>query len=570
MTRRLAAVLLTVFLCSTLPPAYASVTAALSNTRISTGTTVQLTLTYDGLTTSEPRLAPLRQDFDILGSSSSTSVQFGTGGSAERSQVILTLAPKRTGQLTIPPLTWDGEHSAPLTLTVSTGGAAGAPGTGTAAPVFIVSRTRPAAPYVQAQIHLTVHIYTDKQLYHGNLDFSGNSAVLVKHVGADQYGTAVRNGQVYRVITRRFVLFALHSGRISLAGPVLDAEVAARAQSSPWSSNPFGGFFGGLMQSLRPIQVHGDPIVLSVRPRPPLARGRDWLPAQSLTLSAHWSPRTLSVPAGDPLTLELDLKAAGLTAAQLPDLAHRLRPPAGVSRYPDQARLQDTPSGTGILGSRKQTIAFIADHPGHYVLPAVTVHWWNTRTQRQQTVTLPAQTFSVTPAVGAPPSAAPPAATAPPATARPPTPPVPGTMPVWRWLAGALALLWVGTVVAWLWSRRTRRARPAPPPRESRPDAATERTAFHAACARNDAAAARRHLLGWMSGAWNVPATSLNPLLAASREPHLQRLLQELERACYGGGHWTGLALAQALRELPARRDEGSRSGRDTLPPLYR
>jgi hypothetical protein len=73
-----------------------------------------------------------------------------------------------------------------------------------------------------------------------------------------------------------------------------------------------------------------------------------------------------------------------------------------------------------------------------------------------------------------------------------------------------------------------------------------------------------------MSGAWNVPATSLNPLLAASREPHLQRLLQELERACYGGGHWTGLALAQALRELPARRDEGSRSGRDTLPPLYR
>lgn len=569
MTRRLAAVLLTALLCSALPEAYASVTAALSNTRISTGTTVQLTLTYDGLTTSEPQLAPLRQDFDILGSSSSTSVQFGTAGSAERSQVILTLAPKRTGQLTIPPLTWDGEHSAPLTLTVSAGGAAGAPGTGTAAPVFIVSRTRPAAPYVQAQIHLAVHIYTDKQLYHGNLEFSGNSAVLVKHVGADQYGTAVRNGQVYRVITRHFVLFALHSGRISLAGPVLDAEVAARAQSSPWSSNPFGGFFGGLMQSLRPIEVHGDPIVLSVRPRPPLARGRDWLPAQSLTLSAHWSPRTLSVPAGDPLTLELDLKAAGLTAAQLPDLAHRLRPPAGVSRYPDQARLQDTPSGTGILGSRKQTIAFIADRPGHYVLPAVTVHWWNTRTQHVQTVTLPAQTFSVTPAVGAPPSAAPPTAAAMPVTAPPPKRPVPASMPNghWRWLAAALALLWAGTVAAWLWSRR-RRSPPAPPPRESRPDAAAERTAFHAACARNDAPAARRHLLGWMSGAWHVPATSLNPLLAASREPQLHRLLQELERACYGGGHWTGLALAQALRELPARR-ESAPAGRDTLPPLY-
>ncbi len=576
MTRRLAAGLLMALLCSTLPQAYASVTATLSNTRISTGTTVQLTLTYDGLTTSEPHLAPLRHDFDILGRSSSTSVQFGTGGSAERSQVILTLAPKRTGQLTIPPLAWDGEHSAPLTLTVSGGGTGGAPGTGTAAPVFIVSRTRPAAPYVQAQVHLTVHIYTDEQLYHGNLAFSGNRAVLVKHVGADQYGTAVRNGQVYRVITRRFVLFALHSGRIRLAGPVLDAEVAARAQPSPWSSNPFGGFFGGLMQTLRPIEVHGDPIVLSVRPRPPTARGRNWLPSQSVTLSAHWSPHTLSVPAGDPLTLELDMKAVGLTAAQLPDLARRLRPPAGVNRYPDQARLQDAPSGTGILGSRKQTIAFIADQPGHYVLPAVTVHWWNTRTQRLQTVTLPAQTVTVTPAAGSAQPAAPPAA--PPATAAapaaavaapapPPKPAVPATMPVWRWLAAALALLWAGTVAAWLWSRH-RRARPTPPPRESRPDAAAERTAFHAACARNDAPAARRHLLGWMSGAWQVPATSLNPLLAESREPQLQRLLQELERACYGGGEWTGLALAQALRELPARRERAP-AGRDTLPPLY-
>jgi hypothetical protein len=71
-----------------------------------------------------------------------------------------------------------------------------------------------------------------------------------------------------------------------------------------------------------------------------------------------------------------------------------------------------------------------------------------------------------------------------------------------------------------------------------------------------------------MSGAWHVPATSLNPLLAASREPQLQRLLQELERACYGGGHWTGLTLAQALRELPAR-GESAPPGRDTLPPLY-
>ena len=584
MMRRLAAVLLTALMCLALPKAYASVTAALSNTQIATGTTVQLTLTYDGLTTSEPQLAPLRRDFDILASSSSTSVQFGTGGNAERSQVILTLAPKRTGSLTIPPLAWDGEQSAPLRLTVSGGGGAGRPGAGGAAPIFIVSRTRPAAPYVQAQVHLTVQIYTDEQLYHASLAFSGDRAVLVKHIGADQYGTVVRNGRVYRVITRRFVLFGLHSGRIRLAGPVLEAEVAAHARTSPWSSNAFGGFFGGLMQALHPVEVHGDPIVLSVRPRPSGARGRDWLPAQSVTLSARWSPHTDSVPAGDPLTLELDLKATGLTAAQLPNLAHRLRPPAGLSSYPDQAQLQNLPAGTGILGSRTQTIAFIADRPGRYVLPALTVHWWNTRTDRLQRATLPAQTLNVTPAVAGsaasrPPSAVAPSAQPTPATAPAPgaaaKPPTPGSRRIsrWQWLAGVLALLWVATLAAWLWSRRRRQRRrpvapPPPPRREARPDAAAERTAFHAACARNDAPAARRHLLDWMSGAWNVPATSLHPLFAAGLEPHTQTLLQDLERACYGGGTWAGLALAQALRDLPARQT-GGRAERDTLPPLY-
>lgn len=577
MTCRRVAALLTVILCAVLPRAYASVSAMLSNTQIASGSTVQLTLTYDGLTTSEPNLAPLRKNFDILGTSASTSVQFGTGGSAERSEVILTLAPKRTGRVTIPPLAWDGEHSAPLTLTVSSGGVGGTSSAGAAAPVFIVSRTAPAEPYVQAQVRLTVQIYTDEHLEHANLEFSGNSAVLVKHVGADQYGTVVRNGHVYRVITRRFVLFALHSGRISLPGPVLDAEVAAHAQRSPWSSTPFGGFFGSLMQALRPIEVHGDPIVLSVRPRPAGASGRDWLPAQSLTLSAHWSPRTLQAQVGDPLTLELDLKAAGLTAAQLPDLAHRLRPPAGLSRYPDQAQLQDVPEGEGIRGNRKQTIAFIADRPGHYVLPALTIHWWNTRTHRLESASLPAQTLNITAAAGGSPATAA-AAAVPPAPAATAPPPAPLAPPAagstrrsfWPALAAALALLWAATAGAWLWSRRRRSRAPAPRPLPpaTRPDAGTERTAFHMACTRSDAPAARRHLLGWMSAAWNVPATSLNPLFVSSRDPHLETLLRELERACYGGGNWRGLALAQALRELPVRTG-GGRAPHDTLPPLY-
>ncbi len=588
MKARVAAGWLALCLCFLAAPARAAVTAALSATQIVSGTTVQLTLTYDGLTTSDPDVAPLRADFDILGSSTSTSVQIGTGGSSESTQVVLTLAPKRTGRLTIPPISWDAERSPPLTLTVTGAGSASAaaPGAGTPAKVFIVSRVTPARPYVQQQTRLTVQIYTAEQLYHGTLQFTGNGAVLVKHVGADQYGNAVRNGQTYQVITRRYVLFPQRSGQITLPGPVLAGEVPERQSSSPWGGNPFGGFFGGLMQTLRPIELHGDPVVLIVRPRPSDAATGHWLPASQVTLTAHWSPRTLTAQAGDPLTVTLDLRAAGLTAAQLPDLAHRLAPPAGVSAYPDQAKLANTAEGAGVLGSRDQTIAFIANRPGRYRLPAIRLHWWDTRTNRPRVATLPAQSLNILPAPGA--AAAPPAAT----QATPPAPAVPApsvapraaSAPVrtplqavktgltpWQWLTVAMGALWVATVGIWLALRRRRRPRPAAPPvpmRPPRPDASAERLAFRAACERNDAPAARRHLLGWMAAAWDVPATSLQPLAAASRDPQLSAALRELERACYGGAGWQGAPLAQALRELPARAAAGA-SGGGTLPPLY-
>ncbi len=587
MKKRAAGALLAVCLCAAVTPARATVTAALSDRRIASGTTVQLTLTYDGLTTSEPQLTSLGKDFDILGTSSSTSVQIGTGGSSETTQVVLTLAPKRTGRLTIPPIAWAGEVSQPLSLTVVGAGSgssrAAASGAVSRVPVFIVTHVTPTHPYVQAQVHVTVQIYTAEQLYQADLNFAGNGAALVKNVGTDQYGSAVRAGWTYQVITRRFVLFPLHSGRITLPGPVLNGEVLVRQQStSPWRGYPFSGFFSGMTQSARPIEVRGNPIILSVRRRPAAAAGRYWLPASDVTLTAQWSPRAMTARAGDPLTVRLDLQATGLTAAQLPDLSSLLTPPAGVTAYPDQAKLLNTKQDTGIVGSREQTIAFIASRPGHYVLPPITIRWWDTRTNQPRAATLPAQRLSILPgagtasAPGASVQASPPGSASAPSASRasphkPRVAPVRGLTP-WQWLTLAMAALWVATVSGWLWSRR-RKPRPPPvaaptPKRRARPDAASERTAFRAACERNDAPAARRHLLGWMAGAWGVPATSLNPLAAAIRDPQLHAELRELERACYGGAGWQGAPLAQALRELPAR-PAATRPGDDALPPLY-
>jgi hypothetical protein len=576
MKAQVASVALAVCLWLLAGSAQARITARLSSSQVTSGSTVQLTLRYAGLTTSDPDLAPLRRDFAILGTRSSTSVQIGTGGSADSTAVELTLAPKHAGRLTIPPLAWAGQRSTALTLTVTGPSPATAPGGGAAAPagIFIVSRVTSTHPYVQSQVRLTVQIFTDEQLYRGTLDFSGHGAALVKQIGTDQYASTVRGGRSYQVITRRYVLFPLRSGAVHLAGPVLDGQVAVTQRTSPWSGS-FGGFFGQLVQSTRPIEVRGDPIVLSVRPRPAGQSSGYWLPARQITLSAQWSPATLRAQAGNPLTVTLHLRATGLTAGQLPNLAQLITPPAGLSAYPDQPKLRNTMQGNDMVGERNQTFAFIANRAGHYTLAPITVHWWDTRTNQARTVSIPGRTLTIR----APPGAA---ATAPGARSGRPhrapnarhAPPQTGTdaaLRRWQWVSAGLAVLWLATLGAWLgtsWPRRPRRAAAPPGERPVPLDPGRERTAFRAACARNDPRAARRHLLLWASAAWNVPQTRLGTIARASNRPELTEPLRELERACYGGGSWQGEPLARLLTELAPRPRPGPPPD-EPLPPLY-
>jgi hypothetical protein len=572
-------------------PADAAMKAWLDRSQIAEGDTVRLTLEHEGRTSGQPDLAPLQSNFDILGTSTSTNIELVNGSFSENTEVALTLAPKRDGRLTVPPLTWDGSQSSPLALTVTGPGSGSQSGATGAASLFITSHLQPQDPYVQAAVRLTVRLYTSRALYRPDLELNGNANVMVKQVGSDQDSAVERNGRSYRVITRHYVLFPLHSGKLSLPGPVLDAEISVGRGGSAFR-NPFQSFLGtlGTLLAVKPIRVFGRNITLDVRPRPASAIGSYWLPARKVTLSAHWDQTGLATQAGDPLTLNLYLQATGLTAAQLPDLAALLDIPSGLKAYPDQATLIDNTQDDNLVGSRDQSIALIANAPGRYTIPALKVRWWDTATHQLREATLPAQTLHIMPA---PASAAAQAAATPapqPASASPPgaTPPgaagpgppraagkrtVAGGLSTWEWSSIGLAALWLLTLGGWLWSRRAkarvRTSAVAPVPRTSpRPDAATERAAFRAACHDDDPLAARRHLLAWAAALWGSAPAGLNAVAARAGDARTADLLRDLDRACYAGGAWSGQPLAAALTQLPDQSERKSRR-RDGLEPLY-
>lgn len=585
--------------------ALAAVTATLDRDQVALGETVQLLLQSDANPGGQPDVAPLRQDFDVLGSSRGSSLQIINGHSSSQTQVNLLLAPKHAGTIRIPPLQWGTEQSPALELTVSGNGSNGGNGSSSdqdataqagSASVFLTATLDQKQPYVQQPVVLTVRLHAAVTIDQASLDLAGSSDVLIKQIGKDTQSGESRNGRNYQVIERKYLLIPQRSGRISLKGPVLDAQVQGGGSGIPdldallrhaFGGNPLGAQLG----MAHPVHLTGDPVELNVLPRPAAATGANWLPAQQLTLEETWRSDNAPVHVGDPVTRHLHLAAVGLTGAQLPELGALMSVPDGIKMYPDQAKVNEDTSGGTITGSRDQDIAFIANRPGHYVLPAVQLAWWDTKDKVQREARLPARALDILPAAGASAAAVPPA----PATGNQPSPSAPGnaqavtpapapkSIPVslWQWVSAALALLWLGTVLAWWAShRRTAKARSATPPTaQPSPKTVTQRaparlaagsalSALQRACRDNDAQAARRHVLEWASGFWpDSPPRGLNAVAERLADSRFSEPLRELDRACYMGSAWQGDALAQAFAAAP-KAAASARAGK-VIPDLY-
>lgn len=594
--RHLLFVVLVLFAVGTALPAGAAVTASLERDHVASGETVRLLVQRDGSSNSQPDLSVLKDDFDVLASSSGSSVRIVNGHISSRTQLNLVLAPKREGTLRIPPLQWDGEQSAALEVTVGGRGSANRSGAQGArdegqpspSPVHLTATLDRKQTWVQAVAVLSVRLTTEEALFQASLDLPASKDLLVRQLGEDVQTSESRNGRSYRVIERKYLLFPQRSGPLRIDGVVLDARVADTRGNDHGSDAFFGNAFGrlpllGMRQATRPLRVHADPVELSVLPRPAAATGAYWLPARDVRLTESWQPDARPIHVGEPLTRHLHLAASGLTGAQLPDLATIMPVPDGIKAYPDQGTLDDQPQGDTVLGSRDQDIALIASRPGRFTLPALHLSWWDTEHETQNEVVLPERTLEILPLPGGSADPTEPSTT----TASPsPMPPAPtglsaGTPAAgregnadspWLWVSLVASLLWLSTLLAWWYTRRRqRRSAPreiAPLPRATIIAATQAFKAFRKACQDDDPQAARAALLDWAASVRpELPPRGLNALARLLTNPGVADALRQLDRCCYAGGEWDGSLLARILPAPP--RLSAEKAPEALLPGLY-
>jgi hypothetical protein len=563
------------------PPALkAAIQVQTDRNPVSVNESFQITFSAKGGVDGAPDFSPLRKDFQILSTNQSSNFSI-INGKIERSKSwTITVLPRHTGKLAIPPIHFGSDLSPAANETVT--GAASQPDQQSSdADIFLEAEVSTTHPYVQAQVIYTLRLYRAVPTANASLDEPKveKGDAVIEHLNADKHYQTRVNGKSYLVVQRKYAVYPQSSGTVTLSPVKFEGQVAPNSFSL---MDPFG-------PAPKTVVRQSAQVTLNVKGIPAGFKGSQWVPAKQVSLKEEWSRDPPTFKVGQPITRTLILTADGQTSSQLPELPHWV--PDGLKAYPDQPALKDDKNRNGIIGSRVEKTALIPEKPGDYVLPAISVPWWNVATGKMEHATLPERHITVAAAAGSGSGAGqgglgnvkpaplgklngpvqPPAKQS---TSAPPSPnPAPeagGGYNPWLLLSLALVGVWLITVLAWWWSGRRRRnkARDAGQGADS---LRRLRRELRAACLGHSPARVKELTLAWGRLYWSEdPPASLGEI-GRRTHPALADEIRRLNRALYSrnGDEWQGEVFWQAFEHSLQQNSKSGDGDQGRLEPLY-
>lgn len=533
-------------LCMPLAQA-ASFTASVDRMQLNAGESVQLILESDDTTQFlTPDLSPLKPFFELLSSRQVNRLSTATGAERPVTQWLLTLLPKQTGFVIIPPLSLGDLQSTPINLYIKD---VTEQNIGQLEPVYIDTQLDRDWVYIQAQVILTLRIYHAIPLFSdGNLTPLLLDNARVEQLDKPRTFERHINGVRHGVIEVSYAIFPQQSGLINIPPQTFSATLAGH---DPHSLTPFTA------QPGQRIEVKSARIPLQVKDIPnDYPADAVWLPAQDISLTQSWTP-SLDTPIniGTAVTRLLKLQAQGLPSSLLPDIT----PPASpdYKAYLDQPVFSHQDTELGLTSRREQRQAFVFQTPGQQSLAAIKLPWWNTITDQLEYAELAEQKLHIQTAMFNQVSPA-----LMPSHSQPAAPvALIQQLIFWQTLSALLALLSLAGFILW-WRARHQPAVIAasssgPTPRSLQDD-------LKRACLSNDANNTRLALDAW---ARQYPETLAD---MAARDSTLSAALDALNSALYSENYsdWQGQALWQAIGNL-SFNPQAQSSDDEQLPPLY-
>ncbi|GJL68146.1 MAG: hypothetical protein NPIRA06_07810 [Nitrospirales bacterium] len=558
--------------------------------------TFQLIVETDQTASGEsPDWDSLGADFDVLGTTQSQQTSIINMRTTSLVRWIATLAPKRTGAVTIPPIAVGPHQTGPIQLMVNEPNHSS--GANEDRDIFLEADVDSHFPHLQGQVLLTLRLVSGISVQEGRLDEPEIDWGIMERVGKDASYEATRSGRRYHITERRYVITPQQSGthvipEVLFSGTVQDGRTRGRLFEELFG-NRSGSLGGNPFKTSQSIHRRSPKIELTVKDPPPDLNGRLWLPAKALTLTEKWSGDTDTLQIGDSLTRTILMRAKGQRGEQLPEVTMPSQPIVKI--YPDKAKTQTDFDGKWVVGSREEKFVFVPTQPGTVTLPAIHVPWWNIEASRWEEASLPAKVLTVLGTL--PPGSSaqiPTSVQAPSVSSIESDHQVNAQMPAnfgisdraeplpWSWITGGCLILWLVTLAAWWRERQKRKGRIQEPAKKDGGKLESERKAIQVvktACFEQSARKTRDALLQWASfKEEGRPCRSLRLVERILSQPisdqdAISAAIWNLDRTLYTNSTeqetWDGRQFWETVKPAITAKPPKSHKHAKELPPLY-
>ncbi len=206
------------------------------------------------------------------------------------------------------------------------------------------------------------------------------AGLVVREPADGSYNVRERIGGVAHVgIVRDYLLYPL-----TAASYVIDDQVVHVHYAHPETRKPVH-----LARTLAPIRF--DAIVPAAA-----AALEPFLATRRLSLEQSIEGDLAAPAVGDAITRTVTVTVADLPSMFVPPLIDD-RPPAGLRAYARSPETEDV-AGSAVgrsIGRRTETVSYLIEEPGDFVLPALKLRWWNRRTGTIEVAEAPALSFVV-------------------------------------------------------------------------------------------------------------------------------------------------------------------------------
>ncbi len=355
------------------------------------GETLTLTIrVYDQRQGMQLDLTPLTQDFDVLGTRTSSQIRSINGVTESWTDYVITLFPEKEGELSIPALSILNQTTDPISINVVNAGPRSNQG---GDDLYLEIEVNKDSVYVQEQLLFTVRLfYTINGIRNPVFTELEMEDTVTQLIGSPNQYERLIDGERFGVYEKRYVIFPQRSG------PLQIPDILFRGEVTDGSSN-----FVFRNMNTRRVTAFIEGITIEVKERPAsLPRGEGWLPVTGLTLEETWSGDLGALKVGDSVVRTLILRAEGLDGAVLPPFSPENV--QGLNLYPDPADISRTFVDGSIVGTRIETSTYVALEAGVIEVPALDIAWWDVNSDSARTTSLPATRFEVATVEGVLPS----------------------------------------------------------------------------------------------------------------------------------------------------------------------